>query len=137
MKNAELLKMWEDLEDANPAAVIQPMTSGHEGSTYGEDGIRIDGSEAFIRAVLSKLKDLLVLENNCTRLAASYNEIAERRKTATGVEFGGGTGRYCCYIRAALRGGDGAASSWVFDQHWHGRTKEFARLQGHGDVFEG
>ena len=104
LKKAELLAKWRELPESNPAQFMEALPYKHKGSTYGEDGIRIDGSPEFIFAVLSKLKQLLPLENEITRLSASFNEIAERVKVDGGVEFGGGTGKYCCYIRLAQRG---------------------------------
>jgi len=100
-----LLKRWKALKPNMP---IRPVAVPykHSGSTYGEDGIRIDGSIEFIDSVLSRIQDLLEYENETTRLSVSYSEIAERSKTSEGVTFGQGTGTYCCYIRVAQRGNE-------------------------------
>lgn len=125
IKKADLIKLWQALpEDADMVKAIVPMEYKHEGSSYGCDGVRIDGSLEFIKAVLGHLKPLINMENHVTRLSVSCSEIAERTKKAGGgVEFGGGTGKWCCYIRAALRGEEGAMASAFFDKHLDGATK--------------
>ena len=108
IKKETLMKQWAALSPNQPITdKIRPLPYKHEGSTYGEDGIRIDGSQEFIFAVLSRLQDLLDLEAVNTRLSVSMSEIATRTKIGNGVQFGDGTGNWCCYIRCAERGRKG------------------------------
>lgn len=132
LKKAELLAKWKNLPEANPAKSMRPLPYKHEGSTYGNDGIRIDGSPEFIFAVLSRLKDLLILENSVTRLQASFNEIAERTKVGDGVEFGAGTGSYCCYVRAAMRGEEGSMAEGFFNKESAAKSREYLALLNEG-----
>jgi hypothetical protein len=110
---AELLAIWHGLKPkADLSRIIRPLPYKHSGSTYGNDGIRIDGSKEFIFEVLSRVKDLLACEHIETRLQLSFSEIASRtQKSDGGVEFGAGTGEYCCYIRAAQRGCEGSMAA--------------------------
>ena len=130
---ADLLAMWGTLpSDVDLATAISPMPGKHAGSSYGFDGIRIDGSPEFIKAVLGKLKDLLVMENTATRLSASWSAIAPRDKTEDGVRFGkpdGGLG-YCCYIRAATRGPEGGMAMALFDKGARRNAVAFAKRLG-------
>lgn len=75
-----------------------------KGSSYGACGIRIDGSPAFIDAVLSRLKDLIDGENALTRLELARNDV-------DGLKLGKNFGKMvdnaqCCYIRLHQRGGE-------------------------------
>ena len=104
---AHLLQDWMMAKPENPLRYMKPISEHHTGSTYGNDGIRIDGSPGFIMSVLSNLKPLIVGENALTRLSASLSEVAAREKTAEGVKFGAGTGTWCCYVRLHMRSLEG------------------------------
>jgi hypothetical protein len=69
----EIFYMWKSLNPSSPLKVV-PISSEHEGSTYGEDGVRITGSTQFISSVLSKLKGFLDYEGTSTKLSVSYRE---------------------------------------------------------------
>lgn len=73
----------------------------HEGSTYGEDSIRLTGSKEFIEAVLQRLgpADLLANENLTTRLQVAYQQVKDKQ----GVLI---DGAFACYIQVHERGGD-------------------------------
>ena len=72
------------------------------GSTYGACGIRIDGNPAFIEAVLSRIKDLISLENPVTRLAFSRNPV---NGSGVNKNFNNAArNAECCYIRLHMRG---------------------------------
>lgn len=69
----EIIKLWKDLNPTTPLS-LSPINSGHKGSTYGEDGVRITGTPQFIYSVISKLKGLLEFESPHTKLVVSYRE---------------------------------------------------------------
>jgi hypothetical protein len=98
MKKEQALKHWAALP-ANQPVKPAVVPYKHKGSTYGQDGIRITGSPAFIDSVLSRLKELLAHENAETRLQLSYAE-------ATDKETGAKTGSYSCYVQVHERGGE-------------------------------
>lgn len=57
-KKKETLQMWRSLPNFMPLK-MNPVSETHKGSRFGEDGLRITGSPAFIQSVLSRLKDLM------------------------------------------------------------------------------
>lgn len=82
---------------SRPKLVVKPIPSSHKGSTYGYDGIRIEGSRAFIDGILARLPDLLDLENGDTRLNLNYTKINERDdKPSNG-------GDCVCYVKIHKR----------------------------------
>jgi len=91
------LKHWSGLR-ANQKLNPKPVRYTHEGSTYAEDGIRITGSKAFVDSVLSRLKDLLKLAGDGTRLQVVY-------KRSTDRESGKTLTSYNCYVQVHERGG--------------------------------
>lgn len=96
MKKKEILAHWRRLapnQPINPAAVPYK----REGTTYGQDGIRITGSPQFIDAMLSRLKDLLEFESLTTRLQVTYQE-SKDRVTRENI------GSYNCYVQVHERG---------------------------------
>jgi hypothetical protein len=69
----QIMQYWQTLR-SDQLILMRPIPSGHTGSTYGEDGIRITGSPQFIGSVLSKLKDLMAYENPQTKLGLVYRQ---------------------------------------------------------------
>lgn len=69
----EIIDFWKKLRPDTPI-LAQPIHYGHQGSTYGEDGIRITGSPQFIRSVLSRLKEFMNFEASSTKLNVSYRQ---------------------------------------------------------------
>jgi hypothetical protein len=83
----------------NIADAMTPIDSG-AGSRFGEDVIRITGSDEFCEAVLSRLADLIEVErSDATRLDASWSEV----KSNDG-RFSKGAGGNSIYLRMANRG---------------------------------
>jgi hypothetical protein len=83
----------------NIADAMTPIDSG-AGSRFGEDVIRITGSDEFCEAVLSRLADLIEVErSDATRLDASWSEV----KSNDG-RFAKGQGGNSIYLRMAIRG---------------------------------
>lgn len=133
MRKADAMKRWREspadvaiLEHFEP---IQPKTRG---SRYGCCGIRIDGSPAFVDAVLSRLRELLDGENHVTRLELSRNPV----KAQPGFKAGqnAGDGAECCYIRLHVRGAEGSHVSAAFDRHLDGATERYAGAIGVTDA---
>lgn len=77
-KKAEIMDIWQKLRPDMPI-YIQPMKDATKGgpskSSYGEDGIRITGSWAFIASTLARLKDILPYENDNTKLKLVFRGI--------------------------------------------------------------
>lgn len=110
MQKADALTHWKALPAGLPILPhMTPIPYKASGSTYGACGIRIDGSPAFIDAVLSRLQDLTDGENTVTRLALARSPVEPR-------EVGGKVRAYenaadkaeCCYIRLHVRGNEGS-----------------------------
>lgn len=71
-KRNDLLGRWTALP-AKPIP-LQPKPFAHYGTSLDEDTIRITGSQEFIEAILARLKDLLVFENQDVKLDISFNQ---------------------------------------------------------------
>lgn len=100
MKKAEALEHWARLEPGQPIVPHFKPISG-EGRTYGACGIRIDGTPEFVDAVLSRLKDVICLENSVSRLVLNRTEVVPYQdKELPNAE----NGAEVCYIRMAMRG---------------------------------
>lgn len=97
MEKKPFLQHWAGLRP-NRKLHPRPVRYAHEGSTYGEDGIRITGSRTFVDSVLSRLKDLLQYESDETRLQVVY-------KRSTDRESGRTISSYNCYLQVHARGG--------------------------------
>ena len=124
MKKAEALTVWAGLpEGQNILRHFTPIDSKARGSRYGACGIRIDGNPEFVRAVMSRLKDLLAGENHVTRLGLAWNAVDG---SGIGKELPNADSKAeCCYIRLAMRGHEGAMASQVFDKHLDSATVQF------------
>jgi len=97
LEKEPFLRHWSKLRLNQPLRP-KPVRYTHEGSTYGEDGIRITGSKAFVDSVLSRLKDLLVYEGEETRLQVVYKKSTDRESGRTLTS-------YNCYVQVHARGG--------------------------------
>ena len=96
-KKSEALAHWASLpKDAplRPHAIAYKAT----GSTYGHDGVRVEGSREFVDAVLGRLSDLLAEENDDTRIGISYQTVEAK----PGKDHNGG--EYVCYLKFHQRG---------------------------------
>ena len=98
MKKAAFLDYWRAIEPGQPVR-MSPIRYKHEGSTYGEDSIRITGSQGFVDGILSRLKDLLDNENEDTRLQVTYGTVEPMAgKTPPPM------GAIACYVQVHRRG---------------------------------
>lgn len=81
----EILDMWQKLRPDTPIYLTpmddsdSPTVGGGEHSSYGEDGIRITGSWAFISSVLGRLKELIQYENPQSKLRLVFRGIDSNR----------------------------------------------------------
>ncbi len=96
MEKEQFLKHWASIRK-NQKLQPKPVPYSHEGTTYAEDGIRLTGSRAFVDSVLSRLKDLLLFENDDTRLQVVYKRSADR-------ENGKQLNSWNCYVQVHQRG---------------------------------
>jgi hypothetical protein len=71
---AQVLDYWRSLQP-NRIIPMQPIPETHKGSTYSQDGIRVTGTRAFIDGVIGRLKDLIAMDNQTSKLDVVYREI--------------------------------------------------------------
>ena len=125
MKKAQALEKWRAIPAGqNPLEHMRPIPYKSTGSRYGACGVRIDGSPAFVDAVLSNLKGLLDGENQVTRLELS-------RAAVDTVEINGETksfanaapGAEVCYIRLHVRGREGSLVAALVGEHKEATTR--------------
>lgn len=127
MKKSETLAAWRGMSAGrDPLPEMRPIPYKAAGSKYGSCGIRIDGTPAFVDAVLSNLKSLLDGENHVTRLELARHSAASDFKGCPNAD----TSAEVCYIRLHMRGGQGAMVSAFFDKHLAGATSRFAAAHG-------
>ena len=105
MKKEETLNQWRELDADQPIMMhMDSIPYKSEGSSYGACGVRIDGSPAFIDAVLSHLKEMISGENGSTRLELARNTVDGRK---LGKRFDKALpDAQVCYIRLHERGGE-------------------------------
>jgi len=116
MRKSELLNHWASLK---PGLPLKPnaIHNRHKGSTYGHDGIRIEGSPEFIDAILSRLQDLLAYENGDTRLGVAYSQVqAKPGKDHTG-------GDHVCYVKFHERGDEAKIANRIFGEATYKRPR--------------
>lgn len=95
----QIIATWKQLRPDTPI-IMRPVPYNHEGSTYGEDGLRITGSPQFINSVLPRLKELLQFESPTTKLSLVYRETESPSKSLGG----GSKTSYVFYVQAKERG---------------------------------
>lgn len=97
----DAIVQWRALApNQNPLPLMRPIPYKTAGSKYGSCGIRVDGSPAFVDAVLSNLKPLLQGENMNTRLELSRAKVKTGFKELPNAQ----ADAECCYIRLHVRG---------------------------------
>lgn len=96
---AEILSYWQNLPPDTPI-YMKPIDYEHQGSTYGEDGLRITGRPEFIASVMSRLKEFLNFENPTTKLAVTYRQT----ESPSQVKMGEIKTSYVFYVSARERG---------------------------------
>lgn len=124
MKKEQALQVWQALPaNQNILRVMTPIPYKATGSRYGACGIRIDGNPAFVRAVMSRLKDLIAGENHETRLGLAWSVVDG---SGIGKQLDNAdTGAECCYIRLCERGYEGKIASAICDRHLDSKQSEF------------
>jgi hypothetical protein len=126
VKKAEALELWGALAPGqNPLKPMRPIPYKSEGTKYGACGIRIDGSPAFIDAVLSNLKPLLAGENHVTRLELARSPVKDTNPMSGKQYTNRATNAEVCYVRLHMRGHQGVIVSALMDKHLAGATDEF------------
>ena len=76
-KKSEILDWWSKLRPDQPI-IPNPIPSHREGSTYGQDGIRVTGSMEFISSVMSRFKDFAYQENPSTKLRLVFRQVEDK-----------------------------------------------------------
>jgi hypothetical protein len=106
-KKSDALTHWAALPKDAP---LRPHAIAYKsrGSTYGHDGVRVEGSRDFIDAVLGRLSDLLDMESDDTRISISYQTVEPR----PGKDHNGG--EYVCYLKFHERGPEARIANRVF-----------------------
>lgn len=87
-KKPDILQMWQNTRQDMPIN-ITPVSKemGSNNRSYGEDGIRITGSWAFISSVLGRIKDVLAYENPNTRLRLVFRGVDQERSRSDRQSF--------------------------------------------------
>lgn len=76
-KKAEVLDFWKSLKPNLPLQ-MDPVSDGHEGTRFRQDGLRVTGSPQFINSVISRLKDMAEFESEFYRLDVEYRQIEDK-----------------------------------------------------------
>ena len=72
-KRARFMNYWRSLQNNTPL-LMQPIPKDHRGTTKGEDTVRVSGSAAFITSIMSRLKDLLLMDNDKRKLQVTFRQ---------------------------------------------------------------
>ena len=73
MEKDQIMKYWQSLR---PVPIqYSPIAPGKKGSTFGEDGLRLTGSQRFIDSILARIKDVMQYENPHTKLNVVYRQV--------------------------------------------------------------
>ena len=107
LTKSEALAHWKQLPKGAKLKP-RPIRNRHTGSTYGMDGIRIEGSREFIDAVLGRLSDLMAFENSDTRLGLNY----QKTEPKPGKDH---AGDWVCYVKVHERGDEAKAMNRAFN----------------------
>jgi hypothetical protein len=97
----EIFRYWQSLQPDQPIAV-RPIPYEHAGSTYGQDGVRVTGSQEFISTVIARLKEFLNFETPNSKLQLVYRE-TESKKDPVDPE----NKTYVFYVQVKERGTGG------------------------------
>ena len=107
----QALDHWNRLED-NQTLNPDSIPYKHAGTTYGADGIRVEGSREFVDAVLSHLKGFLAYENGSTRLSLNYQQVEAREGKQN--DF---AGNWVCYCKVHTRGSEAQMINAAFGRN--------------------
>lgn len=77
MEKPDIMQHWQTLRPNTPIQ-FDPIDDQKKGSTFGEDGIRLTGSRAFIDSILGRLKDVMGYETPHTNLNVVYRQTAPK-----------------------------------------------------------
>jgi len=78
-KKKDILTFWQNLPGNMPIQPSKPVPFRHKGATYKYDGIRVTGSNQFINAAISRLKDLTNYEGDTSRLHLIYKQQIDKK----------------------------------------------------------
>ena len=96
----EALAHWRNLPDQG-VTMPHAIPYKHRGTTYGADGIRIEGRREFIDSILAQLKPLLAGENTSSRLALNYQQVEAKDGKPNAF-----AGQWVCYVKVHERGSE-------------------------------
>lgn len=134
------LSEWRNLPPGqNPLPLMRPIPYKSAGSKYGCDGIRIDGSPAFVDSVLSLLKSLIDGENGITRLELSRRQVVPVTIKGDHKGFVNAVpDAEVCYIRLHERGREAQMCNAIFGSaETQGATRRYAKAHGIDEAPEG
>lgn len=72
-KKADVLSFWKNLKPNLPVK-MEAVAPNHTGTRFRSDGLRITGSPEFINSIISRLKDMIYLENERQRVDVEYRQ---------------------------------------------------------------
>jgi hypothetical protein len=107
---AQMLAIVNAIEPNDDIIEAWNISSG-KGSSYGADQIRITGSPEFLIAVLSRMKDILILENRWTRIDLAHSIVQNTEINGEKKHFTC-AGGHCLYIKYQERGKDIAGAGF-------------------------
>ncbi len=94
-KKDDIVSMWQTLPNLPLAPRPIPLT--HRGPRFGEDGLRISGTPAFINSVLTRIKDFIGLDRNPgVELDVQYRQIPPSKDEPNLAQF-------VCYVYLAQK----------------------------------
>jgi len=69
-KKDQIIQIWKQVQPQQPIIMtpMPPADKDTDGTSYGEDGVRITGTWQFIAGVLGRLKEILAYENPTNKL---------------------------------------------------------------------
>lgn len=93
-KRGRFINYWRSLRSDTPL-YMEPIVKDHRGTTRGEDTIRISGCAKFIASVMARLKEMILYDNDQTKLDLIFRVSKYRKQN--------GEQTYILYIQTKER----------------------------------
>lgn len=78
-KKDEIMNYWKNVPPNLPMPTLRVIPKNYKGKTFSFDSIRVTGSDRFINVMLSKLKDIVVYENEKNRINIIYKQQVDNK----------------------------------------------------------
>mgnify|MGYP000858822027 CR=1 FL=1 len=73
-KKSQILQFWKNLRPNLPIQ-MNAVSKHHKGTRFRSDGLRITGTPEFINSIICRLKEMISLENENTRIDIEYRQV--------------------------------------------------------------